>query len=100
MISAVLAMIQEIIFRLKPLYCELTAHYWVWKNESLSDYVGFMHYRRHLNFSSEQSFPEDNWGVVNSPVIDADYEKQFGLTDTAIQIVFQGLTCCYRRSGQ
>lgn len=73
-----------------PFYCELTAHYWVWKNESLSDYVGFMHYRRHLNFSSEQSFPEDNWGVVNSPVIDADYEKQFGLTDTAIQDCISG----------
>lgn len=73
-----------------PFYCELTAHYWVWKNESLSDYVGFMHYRRHLNFSSEQSFPEDNWGVVNSPLIDAEYEKQFGLTDTAIQDCISG----------
>lgn len=28
-------------------YCELTAHYWAWKNE-VAKYYGFFHYRRYL----------------------------------------------------
>lgn len=39
-------------------YAELTAHYCVWKNQdkfAISDYVGFMHYRRLLNFGKNKN---------------------------------------------
>ncbi|UMX88870.1 DUF4422 domain-containing protein [Klebsiella pneumoniae] len=41
---------------------ELTAHYWVWKNEELADHVGFAHHRRHLNSSEKTNFSEDTGG--------------------------------------
>ncbi len=29
-----------------PAYCELTGHYWAWKNDLRSDFIGLEHYRR------------------------------------------------------
>lgn len=45
-----------------PMYCELTAQYWAWKNLD-ADYYGFCHYRRYFNFSSEH-FEEDKYGNI------------------------------------
>lgn len=45
------------ISSLNPNRCEMTAHYWVWKNRlegSTDDYVGICHYRRILDLSDEE----------------------------------------------
>ena len=52
----------ENISKLNPMYCELTAQYWAWKNLD-ADYYGFCHYRRYFNFSQKR-YEEDPWGNI------------------------------------
>lgn len=42
-----------------PQYCEMTAHYWIWKNVQDTEFVGMCHYRRYFGIDiSEENVSE------------------------------------------
>lgn len=73
-------------------YCELTAHYWAYQNYfqlDNPDYIGFMHYRRHLNFKIEKKYSTTQWGTIHHNRLDSLYIKKFGLDSENIKTVVE-----------
>lgn len=68
-----------------PAFCELTGQYYVWKNGPDSDYYGFMHYRRLLDFKPEEKRKIEAFGVVLEPVANDDLLFKYGLDDAWIE---------------
>lgn len=110
----------EHISELNPMYSELTAMYWAWKNAD-ADYYGFCQYRRYLDFAGtpqpahttpqtahtipqtahtipqpahtipqQPSHAEDDRGEVEADYIDAQSIAEFGLDDGTIALAVEG----------
>ena len=69
-------------------YCELTIHYWAWKNQA-ADYYGFCHYRRYLSFAN-RDYPENAVGCVEHPCLDEVFLSRFNINQKSIRTEIEG----------
>lgn len=76
------------ISALNPMYSELTAQYWAWKNMD-ADYYGFAQYRRHFDFTSTPH-TEDEHGEIPATFIDDQSIAEYGLDDGTIAQAVEG----------
>lgn len=70
-------------------YCELTAQYWMWKNDLTSDYLGLMHYRRFFDFH-QNDLEINQHGVKEEDGFTLSFEDKYGLSENSIEECIRG----------
>lgn len=66
-----------------PMYCELTAQYWAWKNVD-TDYYGFFHYRRYMSFA-DRELPHDGFQNVIYDYLNEDVLQELNFNPQAMR---------------
>ena len=80
------------ISHLNRQYCELTGIFWVWKNINKyqdAEYIGFMHYRRHLRFNNQKA-KEDKYGQIIYDKFNDQYTADNCLNSATVESFTKG----------